>query len=40
MGYLGLKDTNKKMRPITQAPGEQTGAILISIEGGGLFVTV
>ena len=40
MGNLGLQESTGNRSPITQAPGEYTGAIVIAIEGIGLFVIV
>ena len=40
MGYLGLQDTTRKLRPIYQTPGEWTGSITILLEGVGLFITI
>ena len=40
MGYLGFQNATRKRFPITKAPGKWTGAIIIVIEGVGLFVTV
>ena len=39
MDYLGLKDTKRKWRPISQTLGDWAGSITISLEGVGLFVT-
>ena len=40
MVYLGLQGATRERSHINQAPGEWTGAIVIAIEGFGLFVTV
>ena len=40
MGYLGLQNAMRKRRPDSQVPGEWTGAIILALEGIGLFVTV